>query len=332
MWLHLCMWCVSYTSFLHSHNLESFPLSRTPGGWNPYNCFKVETCKAEIMHTSIHPWPIDLHAVRSPTARQHSSISYSKLLSRLCCFIIDYRVWYPLMCVNTAGLCLSSAIGSLCQIDCGRKIIKSSRIRCVLCKATLVFKHFCRLKRVEFCFFKSLRMCHTHPYSLRSRHRKFRACFYLPCTIAALCFPKLELLLRGNRYRGRTHQSPLIVKDHNLCYRRGIVVSVHPSSKPLLCCIHQKKSTVLCMYWWVELSFNLNVKEHAHTLTVWQECHLLASYVTAAGDDNEVSLYHCRHSANFLVSKWSKCFKVLSTQWKIFLNQVRTHTQSAAIT
>lgn len=61
-------------------------------------------------------------------------------------------------------------------------------------------------------------MC--HPYSLQSRHRKFGACFYLPSTIAVLCFPKLQLLLRGNGYRGRMYQSGLNVEDHNLSYRR----------------------------------------------------------------------------------------------------------------
>ena len=62
-------------------------------------------------NVSKHSYPP--HAVYATTARKHSSINFSNLLSRLCCFIIDYSV-DTLVCVNTAGLvCLQWAAPSV---------------------------------------------------------------------------------------------------------------------------------------------------------------------------------------------------------------------------
>lgn len=106
-------------------------------------------------------------------------------------------------------------------------------------------------------------MCRP-PTVSRGRHRKFRVCFYLQCTIAALCFPKLELLLRGNRYVGKNVPKSFDCGgSYRLCYRRGTVVSVCPP--PVL----PRKSTVLSVSWWVKLSFNFSVKtwRRAYSLT-----------------------------------------------------------------
>lgn len=182
------------------------------------------------------------------------------------------------MCVNTAGLmCLQRSAPSV-RLTAIKRLSNGTRMQQELWKATLVFKPFADWNELSFVSISVLNV--SHPYSLQSRHRKFGACFYLPRTIAALCFPKLELLLGGNRYGGRMYQSPLIVEDHILCYRRGIVVSVCPP--PLLFfVVSQKKFTVLSLSW---CSVSTLVWRCVGMLTVWQECHLLASHVTASGD------------------------------------------------
>lgn len=81
-------------------------------------------------------WPVGLRAVPAATARQPFPISYSKLLSRLCCFIIDYRPDTLQMCVNTAN----SNHLALFKLAVIERLSNVTQILWALDKATVVVK------------------------------------------------------------------------------------------------------------------------------------------------------------------------------------------------
>lgn len=113
------------------------------------------------------------------TALQHFSISYFKLLTRLRCFTIDYRadtVWClwtqrdPEWSVPSVGLTVIKALPDVARIVC----------------ALFLF-----LLLIQKSWVLLLESPHKvpRPGILQSTRRKFRGCFYLPSTIAALCLP-----------------------------------------------------------------------------------------------------------------------------------------------
>lgn len=92
--LLFCTLCESRTGFLRPPELRSGHRLK-----NLLSSSRVLSCNAKTTSTASHFLPV-LEDCNAATARHPSSVSYSKLLSRLCCFIID--CWTDkLRCVST---------------------------------------------------------------------------------------------------------------------------------------------------------------------------------------------------------------------------------------
>ena len=174
---HILQVCL--TLCMHVHRVHAFSILKTKGAFiiivslirlQHSSPSSVQSCDMQytvMMYTfwsSCSSWTFTLFMLR-PHASTHSSISYSKLLSRLCCFIIDYRA-DTFWCVSTQhGLVWLQRSAAFVRLAVMKRLSNAARISdCSLQRHTGA-RAFCGLKPAEVFFPEVPLMCHTPPVS-----------------------------------------------------------------------------------------------------------------------------------------------------------------------